>query len=148
MPALSTKPIDISSRGKSEVITLRVSPKVKFGLDIRARLNSRTLAQTAELAIQRMLGLAPSAVDAATEALEREIIEKLWSPHRGARFVNLVRHHPELMTYEEESRWHEMARAGLFDEAFEAPLSRASTLRAGADLRRLEDSVDAFLEAL
>lgn len=144
--------VSLASRGKSEVISMRIDPKAKFGLDLFARMTGQTAAQVAERAIHHFLQTAtlkPASVAPEEEPLEkgsyRDVFNTLWSPHCGERFMRMVLEHPKLLTYGEECAWSEMARAGVFNGYFEAPITLRSKLLPGVDLRSLEDRVSNFL---
>lgn len=147
--------VDLGSRGKSEVITIRISPKAKFALEILARMEGRTAAQAAESAIIMMLGYgyrrASDWRDGHHDFSKEEsfaVIDRLWSPHRGERLLRTVFQHPELLVYEEEVVWNEMGRAGVFDGYLEQPISLKSRLLPDANLMELEDRVAKFLDEL
>ena len=144
MPAQEPS-ISLGNRSKSEVITIRVTPKVKFGLEINARVHNRSVAQTTDRAVQHLLGINFIEEIATEAAAVKSILDKIWSPHQGARFLNLVRHYPELMSHEEECLWDKMVRTGLFDDALEAPVSSASTWKAGIDFRIFERLAEEFM---
>jgi hypothetical protein len=150
-----TRRVDLGSRGKSEVITIRISPKAKFALEIMARMQGRTAAQTAESAILMMLDYGYRSTDDwrnGEHYFSREdslsVINKLWSPHRGERMLRMVFQHPELLVYEEEVVWNEMTRAGVFDGYLEPPISIKSRPLPDANLMELEDRVAKFLDDL
>lgn len=147
--------VDLGSRGKSEVITIRINPKAKFALEILARMQGRTAAQTVEGAIHMMLDYGYRNADDwryGQHNFSREdslsVIEKLWSPHRGERLLRMAFQHPELLVYEEEVVWNEMARAGVFDGYLEQPISLKSRLLPDANLMELEDRIAKFLHEL
>lgn len=140
---------DIGSRNKSEVITLRINPKVKFGLELMARLHNRSVAQTVEMAIFRLLRDPFDGMQHTRDvAYDRDIIDKLWSPHRGERLLRMVLEHRELLSYEEELVWNKMARAGLLSEYFKNPADLACPPVPGYDQRGLEDRIARFWDDL
>ncbi|HRQ46982.1 MAG TPA: hypothetical protein PK725_08525 [Rhodocyclaceae bacterium] len=140
--------VDLGSRSKSEVITIRINPKVKFGLEIMARHNNASVAQMVETAIYRMLKDPFNNSRYIHDDFDPSIINKLWSPHRGERLLRMVFEHPELLSYEEEVVWNNMAREGVFDGYLEPPLDLSSRPLPDADLHALEDRIASFLDAL
>lgn len=151
----SSRRVDLGSRSKSEVIGIRINPKTKFGLEIVARMQNRTVAQMLEGVVNMFLGYGYQAVDdwrngqhdfAKEDSLS--VIEKLWSPHRGERMLRMVFQYPELMIYEEEAVWNQMARAGVFDGYLEQPISLKSRPLPGVNLMELEDRVAKYLDDL
>jgi len=133
--------VDISSRGKTEVITLRLNAKVKFGLELAARLENRSVAQTVEMSIANLLygkdGKQPRYRDEEISSL----IDRLWSPHRGQRLLKMVLYAPDLLNPDEELLWNKLARAGHLDPYFvdAAESSRRPTY--GADQQREVEDV-------
>ena len=96
--------MDLGSRNKSEVITIRINPKLKFGLELMARLHNRSVAQTVEMAIQRVLEDPFDGVQNLRDVrYDQDIIDKLWSPHRGERLLKMVLEHPELLATKKSS---------------------------------------------
>ena len=139
--------IDISSRFKSEVITIRVNPKAKFGLELMARIHNRSVAQTLELAILRLMA---DPYDTRQNPYfdntpDENIIDKLWSPHRGQRLLKMVLEHHELLSYDEELLWNNMARAGLLDKYFVNPAEiNRQPIPENYNQRQIEDEIAAF----
>lgn len=139
--------IDISSRFKSEVITIRVNPKAKFGLELMARIHNRSVAQTLEMAIFRLM-----ADPYDTRQLgyiegrpDENIIDVLWSPHRGQRLLKMVLDYHHLLSYDEELLWNKMARAGLLDQYFVNPAeANRQPIPGHFNQSQLEDDIAAF----
>lgn len=147
--------IELESRGKSEVITIRINRRAKFALEILARMQGRTAAQMAETAIHMMLGYGYQDLDdwrdgqhPFSKDRSLSVINKLWSPHRGERMLRMVFQHPELLVYEEEAVWNQMARAGVFEGYLEQPISLESRPLPGVNLMELEDRVAKYLDDL
>jgi len=101
-----------SSGAKSDVITVRISPKLKYGLELLSRKQHRPLSSVVTWAIEQMMtsheaGLfktrksvkSGKGTDGSTEEY---MLETLWNVHPADRLVKLATHWPELMTYEEE----------------------------------------------
>ncbi|MDK9725980.1 MAG: hypothetical protein OEL88_13985 [Sterolibacteriaceae bacterium MAG5] len=137
--------VDISSRGKTEVITLRLNAKVKFGLELAARMEHRSVAQTVELSIAKLLS-GTSFVPLRYKGEEiAVVIDRLWSPHRGQRLLKMVLHAPELLNPDEELVWNRIARAGHLDAYFTdaTESSRRPTFTAD-QTREVEDVISEF----
>lgn len=111
--------VDISSRGKTEVITLRLNTKVKFGLELAARLGNRSVAQTVEMSIANLLYGKDGELPRYKDEVISSLIERLWSPHRGQRLLKMVLYAPDLLSPDEELVWNKLARAGHLDPYFD-----------------------------
>jgi len=137
--------VDISSRSKTEVITLRLNAKVKFGLELAARLENRSVAQTVEMSIANLLygknGGQPRYKDEAISFL----IDRLWSPHRGQRLLKMVLYAPDLLSPDEELIWNKLARAGHLDPYFDdAAESRRRPTYGAQQQGEVEDVIASF----
>lgn len=141
--------VDLGSRNKSEVITIRITPKAKFGLEVMARMCNRSVAQTVEFAIQRLLD-EPHRQRPPLEGSDyaHAVIEELWSPHRGERLLKMVFKHPELLSYDEEVAWNKLLRSGALDAYISNAGAASREMLPTADVRELEDRIDQFLEDL
>jgi hypothetical protein len=78
---------------KTESLTVRLSPRVKFGLELLARKQHRTLAGVVEWAIDMGMSDPDNGIPD---------LDELWSPLAGERLKNLKDAHPNLLSYEEE----------------------------------------------
>ena len=141
--------VDLGSRNKSEVITIRINPKLKFGLELMARLHNRSVAQTVEMAIQRVLEDPFDGVQNLRDVrYDQDIIDKLWSPHRGERLLKMVLEHPELLSYEEEVVWNKLTRAGVAEDFLENTRLHEVSVRPNCNLHELEERVADFWDKL
>lgn len=141
--------VDVGSRNKSEVITIRINPKVKFGPELMARLHNRTVAQTVEMAIECVLDDPFDGTQHLRDVnYAPRLIDELWSPHRGERLLRMVLGRPDLLCYEEELVWNKLERANVLDEYFESAKLPACELRADANRKDLEDRIDQFWDEL
>lgn len=92
------------------VITVRLPQKVRFGLELLARKQHRTISSIVTEAIERTIkeanGLTVLISPMAGEAQERAFIpDKAWDPREPDRLVKLARLDTNLLDYEEEFRW-------------------------------------------
>jgi predicted transcriptional regulator len=109
---------------KAENINIRVSPKLKYGLELLSRKQRRTLTSVMEWALEKVIrdekeGLciedwssyAPEGTKANTpepvggHPKMRCFLDLLWSPDEMDRFLNLVFFDSSYLTYEEEVLW-------------------------------------------
>ena len=96
-----------SSVTKGEVITVRLSPKLKYALELLSRTQHRTQSAVVTWAIQEAIntdhGLLKTNIRGTKISVDN-MLEVLWAVHPADRLVKLAKHWPELMTYEEELR--------------------------------------------
>lgn len=77
---------------KSETFTIRLTPKLMYGLELLARKQHRTLNGVVQWAIERVLQYKKEGID----------YQNLWSADQAERIKILQKHAPHLLTYEEE----------------------------------------------
>jgi hypothetical protein len=82
-------------QAKTESITLRIVPKTKYGLDLLARRQHRTLTSVIEWIVSRSFEHGDLADVAA-------VLEQTWSPHESDRVMYLAKWWPQYLSYEEE----------------------------------------------
>lgn len=90
---------------KGESINIRVTPKIKFGLELLARKQHRSLTSVIEWMVDNSLQ---------DELFDRgrgeSMIEVVWDPDPIHRLANLGSTYPSLLTYEEEVLWKAIMR--------------------------------------
>jgi len=108
---------------RSETLTVRLTPKIKYGLELQARKQHRTLAGVVEWAIERGLN---DEVDGLTKKITVEsdsgnvegrnynLLEYVWDPNEAKRLCLLGTFAPELMTYEEQKIWAFIAQNAYY----------------------------------
>lgn len=98
-----------ASMKRSEVVTVRLDPRLKHLADIAARKQRRTLSGYIEWAVEQSLNLVvltesgPDGIPYTVEAAER--FYKLWDVDEAERLAKLAFNFPELLTYEEQLIW-------------------------------------------
>ena len=92
-----------SSGTKGEVITVRLSPKLKYGLELLSRKQHRSLSSIVTWAIEQMINEREDGLYIA-DGLHtgRYMLGLLWDVDSADRLVKISKYWPELMTYEEE----------------------------------------------
>jgi hypothetical protein len=101
---------DSSSRGgrKSEVITIRLDPRLKYLAELAARRQRRPLSSYVEWAIEGSLrnvrpGYDDNSFDAETSFAD--VAMTLWDVDEADRFAILALRYPELLTHDEQVVW-------------------------------------------
>ncbi len=115
-----------SSGKKGEVITVRVSPKLKYGLELLSRKQHRSVSSVVTWAIEQMMtnhdsGLFKTAIGPKSgkrkgtdEHTKEYMLEILWNVHPADRLVKLATYWPELMTYKGELLVEAIKKEGLW----------------------------------
>jgi len=73
---------------KSEAVNLRLSPRMRYALELLARKGHRNMTGVIESMI--------------SEKLDYRFHEELWDADKKQRALNLQKYEPHLLTYEEE----------------------------------------------
>jgi hypothetical protein len=94
------------TRGKllrTELITVRLEPQVRFWVDLACRLQRRTVSHFVEDLIKR--GLKDIMVRESASALPTFAQQNLWHPVEADRFVKVALRLPECLSYDEQILW-------------------------------------------
>lgn len=99
---------------KGESITIRVSPKIKWGVELLSRKQHRSVTSVVEWALDKALKLEDEGLCSYDQngQLVENILEEVWDPDIVYRLINLACGYQYLMTYEEEMLWKGMIRRG------------------------------------
>jgi len=95
---------------RSETVTVRLDPKLRYLAELAARLHRRTLSSYIEWAIKASLDtetLRPtnlSGLEASNHTIGGEA-EYLWDVDEADRFAKLALRYPHLLSHEEQVRW-------------------------------------------
>lgn len=111
-------------QAKVESITVRLQPKLKYGLELLARKQHRTLSSVIEWAIDKALRqpedglwftyLIPGDDEREPFEEERFLLEQVWDPEEADRLVKLAIFYPSLLSYEEEMVWKLICSESIF----------------------------------
>ena len=103
--------VDSPNKKKSEVVTVRLDPRLKYLAEIAARKQRRTLSGYIEWAVEQSLkqvllheGDGYNGNDNITVADAQNNIV-LWDVDEAERVTKLAFHFPELLSYEEQLIW-------------------------------------------
>ena len=86
-------------------ISLRLTPRTHYGLDLLARKRHTTLTAVIEWAVSRAIS---DAVDGLVEqrgGRTVDILSEVWDPEEADRFVRLAQAYPALLRFEEDRLW-------------------------------------------
>lgn len=90
---------------RSQIVTVRLDPKLKFAAELAARKQRRTISSFIEWAIElaiRQVDVAPSEEHVTTVD---EAVMNVWDVEEPDRMVKLAAYYPQLLSYEEEKIW-------------------------------------------
>jgi hypothetical protein len=93
---------------RSQTVTVRLDPKLRYLVELAARKQRRTVSSFIEWAIEESLAMVPlresgsGEADAMTIATEAE---HLWDVDDADRFARLAYRFPELLTHDEQKVW-------------------------------------------
>lgn len=93
---------------KSAVISVRLTPRMRFGLELMGRLHQETMPEVVARAISDALtsgkgGLFVGA-DAST-GLPFDLLKRVWADRESDRLANLALHYPAIMSRRERELW-------------------------------------------
>jgi hypothetical protein len=102
--------VESVAKRRSEVVTVRLDPRLKYLAEIAARKQRRTLSGYIEWAVEQslhnvFLEEANSFSQEATSVSTAEQRLSLWDVEESDRVIKLAMHFPELLTYEEQLVW-------------------------------------------
>jgi len=99
-----------SSLIRSQVVTVRLDPKLKFAAELAARKQRRTLSSFIEWAVEE----AVAHIEVSNGVFINMVMNQVWDVEEADRFVKLALNFPELLSYEEERLWKVMTEYSPF----------------------------------
>jgi hypothetical protein len=90
---------------RSETVTIRLDPKLRYLTELAARKQRRTLSSFIEWAIASAIDGIILCEDAKREETLGHQAEKLWDIDEPDRFAKLAQNYPELLTHDEQVLW-------------------------------------------
>lgn len=106
-----------SNKRRSEVVTVRLDPRLKYLAEIAGRKQRRTLSGYIEWAVeqslQRVLLRETDSSHEDVSVAAAESMFSLWDVEEADRVARLALHFPELLTYEEQLIWRLIRDCGL-----------------------------------
>src|SRR5262249_42089045 len=85
---------------RSETVTVRLDPRLRYLAEIAARRQRRTLSSFIEWVIAEQVGLVKL-----NDSTIAEEAGGLWDVDEAERFVRLAFHHPDLLVHSEQILW-------------------------------------------
>ncbi len=99
---------------RTETVTVRLDPKLRYLAELGARKQRRTLSSYIEWAIEGSLEavMIKSMLDREYSIADES--GNLWDVGEADRFVKLALKYPDLLTHEEQIMWKEIRENGFF----------------------------------
>jgi hypothetical protein len=93
---------------RSETVTVRLDPKLRYLAELAARKQRRTLSSFIEWAVEDSLGrvlLFDGSVINANNTSVADEANYLWDVDEADRFAKLALRYPDMLTHDEQVRW-------------------------------------------
>ena len=94
---------------RSETVTVRLDPKLRFAAELAARKHRRTLSSFIEWAVEE--GIQQVHLDGPETAYHA--MDKAWDVDEADRFAKLALNYPNLLTHDEEILWKLICECGF-----------------------------------
>jgi len=103
---------------RSETVTVRLDPKLRYLAELAARKQRRTLSSFIEWAVERALDQVflaeiSSFQEGPTSVMEAQKYHQLWDVDEADRSIRLAMNFPELLTYDEQVVWKLVSECGF-----------------------------------
>ena len=131
---------------RTDVVTVRVDPKVNYFAELAARRQRRTKSSFIEWCIETTL---EREFEATHPNDQQDLWHALWSPFESDRFVKLAFRSPDLFNFEEQVRWQLIRENGLCWSGWYATRNGVYEWPRGEDninLPRLRQHYDVFCQ--
>lgn len=104
---------------RTETVSVRLDPKLRYLAELAARKQRRTLSSYIEWAVEKSL---KDVVLREGERHDEDITVEdaavtLWDVDESERFIRLATSYPELLNHEEQERWKMLLDSGLLGPA-------------------------------
>ena len=92
---------------RSQVVTIRLDPKLKFAAELAARKQRRTISSFIEWSVEQAIKRVHLTFDDNNCSIDtvEYALQDVWDVEEADRFVKLAIYLPSLLTYEEEQIW-------------------------------------------
>jgi predicted HicB family RNase H-like nuclease len=85
---------------RSEVVTVRLDPRLRYTAELVARKERRTVSSFIESAVEQ----------AVNKVFTKTAIDKVWDTDETVRFIKLATQSPELLNHQEQVLWRQIKR--------------------------------------
>ncbi len=88
-------------KNKTDTIGVRVSPRLRFALDLLARKHGASLSTIMVMAAEKLIE--SEGLTTVPPEEEKSLLDKLWSESESERLLALLKHAPTLLTHPERT---------------------------------------------
>jgi hypothetical protein len=124
---------------RSETVTVRLDPKLRYLAELAARKQRRTVSSFIEWAIEDSLSRVALRETSGRETSVADAAAALWDVDEADRFLKLVVHYPDLLNHDEQVLWKLVQENGYVTRP------RESTGKPVSSRRRLREHWDVFV---
>jgi hypothetical protein len=110
-----------SKLSRSEVVTVRFDPKLKFAAELAARKQRRTVSSFIEWAVEQAIENVIVTHTSNNDITISDLLRGVWDVEEADRFINMVFLCPDLLTYEEEQILKIILETKIFWQNGEVP---------------------------
>ncbi len=116
-------PRKLAVNPRTNVVTLRVTPQMRFGLELLAQERGETLTEVVTWAVSEMFGTEQVGLlrFATGESMATRVLDRVWSPHEHERVVRLGMYFPELMSARQRHLWSRVRESRKYWKSGSAP---------------------------
>jgi hypothetical protein len=98
---------------RSEVVTVRLDPRLRYGVELAARKHRRTASSFIEWSIEQALKQVVIREGEYNSVFTADdVLEEVWDVDEPDRFANLALSFPELLSHEEQVLWKMIRECG------------------------------------
>jgi len=87
---------------RSQIVTVRLDPKLKFAAELAARKQRRTISSFIEWAVEEAVDMITINQ---TKTSIKDVMNRTWDVEEPDRIVKLALNYPEFLTFDEERLW-------------------------------------------
>jgi len=98
---------------KGESLTVRLEPKLKWGIELLARKHRRNMSSVLEWIIINAIN-GNEGLNVVQNSTTTSLLDLAWDTDEADRIVKLAIYYPTLLTYEEEVVWKLIKENGYF----------------------------------
>lgn len=109
-------PRKLAVNPRTNVVTLRVTPQMRFGLELLAQERGETLTEVVTWAVTELFGTEQIGLlrFATGESMATRVLDRVWSPHEHERVVRLGMYFPEFMNNRQQYLWSRVRESRKF----------------------------------
>ena len=102
---------------RSEVVTVRLDPRLRYGVELAARKHRRTASSFIEWAIEEALQRVTIRDEDSNQHRDQpttanDVLTQVWDVYETDRFAKLAINFPELLSHEEQMLWKLIRECG------------------------------------